>query len=321
MAGNPGALTTDGVPLDLLRTEVMDLVERHNETTRDWIGLLCGAPTNKTTANVRIRGMQFQRMGSDTTEPFVQSVPRYSVTLNEPEYFGLAGAITQRAWMKGMDAAEVRELGVECVNADRRLVTNLILQEMLTDGGWYAQSLTPPNFKNNAFDSTHDHYLGFNVSGIPTAASIVQAKHHITEHGYGDSLVCFLNNDQISEWEQDADMVTATAEMNSPLVQRLLEFGYTPSFQLSGVPIIAEDWVPTNYGVMFSVGALPLRWRIEDNAATANLMEWQKPGDAQYNVWNEFVRVGAATVVLPGAGVSMYFNSDTWADASLDIAA
>lgn len=319
MAGNPGALTTDGVPLDRLRTEVFDSVERHNETMRDWIGLLAGAPTNKTTANVRTRGMRFERMGGDTTEPFVQSVPRYTVDLNEPEYYIMAGAITQKAWLKGMDAGEVRELGVEAVNADRRLVTNLMLQEMLTDGGWYAAGLTPPAFKNNTFDGGHDHYLGFNVAGVPTAASIVQAKHHITEHGYGDDLVCFLNNDQISEWEQDADMVTATAEMDSPLVQRLLEFGYMPSFRLSGVPIIAEDWVPSNYGAMFSVSAHPLRWRITDNPASANMLEWDQSPSAQYNVWNEFVRVGAATVVLPGAGVSMYFNSETWADATLDL--
>lgn len=321
MADYLGPLTSDSVPLEMLYTEITDSVERHNEIMRQYMTLLCGAPTQKRTKHIRTRSMQFEDSGSDTTVANRQHVDRGSIDLEDPVRKILRAGITARAWEEGISSDEVREHYAEAVDADKRLITEKVFKTGLTDGGWYDATMTvaPPSYAMNTFQTTHDHYLAYNVSGTPTIDAIVDAKHHITEHGYDKNLVLFLNNDEIANIEKLAEWASPSGDMSSPVIQSLQKFGFTPSFEASGVPIVADDWVPSGYGLMWCLSFKPFTWRITDNSVTANMLAFEKDATAQYKWEGDFVRWISCTVTAPGAGVAMYFNSGTWTDPTFNV--
>lgn len=323
LPGTMGAFTTDGIPLHLLYTEMMDSVEMHNEHMRDFMGLFCGAPTQKRVEQIRTRSMQFQRAGSDTARPNMQHVDRFEIDLKTPERLFLNASITAEAWERGMSSDEVQTHHAEAMAADKRLVVNAILEEALTGGCWYNGTLTPPKFKNNTFASSHTHYLAANLSGVPDVATLVTAKHEIMHHGYEKGIVTFLNSEQVSNIEKLTEFDGSEAAMVSPMMQRLQEFGYTVNFQVAGIPIIEEDWVPAGYGLAVALGDKPMRWRITDNAVTANVIVGTHPmqGDIAYHFIEDYARWVSCTGIMPGAGVAMYFGSGTWADAPISLAA
>lgn len=319
MADNLGALTTDNVPLSALYTEFLDSVERHNEKSRDYIGMFAGAPTKNRTAQIRTRSMAFAKAGSDTTVPDMQHLDRFDIALEDPIRYVAKGAITRASWEKGLASDEVREHHLEALDADYRLITEYFMSKMLTDGGWYDATLTPPSYKKNTFASSHDHYLAYNVSGTPTLAHFNAARHHIAEHGFNSGVVAFINNDQVEKIENLAEWVSPAADMDSPVIQRLQEFGMTPAFKAGGMPVYEEDWVPSGYGLVVSLGVKPLRWRITDNPVTADLIAFEQDANLQYQWTGEYARWCSATVVMPGAGCAIYWGSGTWADPTFDV--
>lgn len=323
MAIVPGAFTTDGIPLQQLYTEMMDSVEMHNETMRDFMGLFCGSPTQKRMEQIRTRSMQFQRAGSDTTRPNMQHVDRWEIDLKTPERMVLNASITAEAWEKGMSSDEVQTHHNEAMAADKRLIVNAVLEEALTGGCWYNGTVTPPRYKNNTFLSSHDHYLAFDLDGTPNMAALVEAKHEVAHHGYDKGIVLFLNSEQIANIEKLTEFDGSDAALVSPMMQKLQEFGYTVNFQASGIPIIEEDWVPAGYGLAVALSEKPLRWRITDNAVTANVIVATHPmqGDIAYHWIEEYARWISCTGVMPGAGVALYFGGSTWVDAPISIAA
>lgn len=323
LPGTMGAFTTDGIPLELLYTEVLDSVEMHNEFMRDFMELFCGAPTQKRVEHIRTRSMQFQRAGRDTTRPNMQHVDRYQIDLKTPERLLLNASITAESWEKGMSSDEVQTHHAEAMAADKRLVTNAILEEALTGGCWYNGTMTPPKYKNNKFDSDHSHYLAANLNGVPDVATLVEAKHHLIEHGYDKGFVTFLNSEQISSIEKLTEFDGSKTALFSPLMQRLQEFGYNISFQVAGVPIVEEDWVPVGYGLTVSLNEKPMRWRITDNTVTADVIVATHQPQSQIGYYwiEEYARWVSATGVMPGAGVAMYFGGSAWVDAPISLAA
>ena len=321
--GTFGAFTTDGVPLYLLYTEMIDSVEMHNEFMRDFMALFCGAPTQKRIEHIRTRSMQFQRSGMDTTHPNMQHVDRFEIDLKTPERLVLNASIDSAAWEKGMSSDEVQTHHAEAMNADKRLVTNAILEEALTGGCWYNGTMTPPKYKNNVFTPDHNHYLGFDLSGVPDVNALVTAKHHLIEHGYEKGLVTFMNSEQVSSIEKLTEFSGADAAMVSPLMQGLQEFGYTINFQVAGVPIIEEDWVPAGWGLTVALAEKPMRWRMTDNAITADVIvaTHQPQSQIAYYWIEEYARWVSATGVMPGAGVASYYGASTYEDAPILLAA
>lgn len=318
---NLGALTTDHVPVAQLYTEMIDSVELHNEFMRDFLNLFCGNPTQKRTEQIRVRSMEFQRAGSDTARPDRQHLDRFNVDLKDPERFFLNTSITAAAWEQGLSSDEVQAHHREAMNADKRLVVNAILEEALTGGCWYNGTFAPPKYKNNSFNSAHTHYLAKALSGVPDMEILVNAKHHVMHHGYDKNIVCFLNSTQIANIEKLTKFDGSEAALVSPLMQELQRFGYTSSFQAAGMPVVEEDWVPVNYGLVVSLAEKPMRWRITDNPVTRNVIAntHDVQGDISYRFVEDYVRWVSCTGVMPGAGCAMYFNGGTWVDAPISL--
>ena len=312
MAGTPGALTTDDVSTQMLYNEMIDSVERHNEMDRNFKSLFCGEPTQKRTAQVRQRGMTFELRGADTNQPDMQHVPRTNITLHDPVDWALNASITHRTWEAGMSSDEIREAHAEALDADNRLLTQVIVQQALTDGGWWDATVAPPRYKMDVHLATHDHYLAANVAGIPLLAHFTNAKQHIIHHGYpADDIVSFINSAQAATIENRAEWGTAPGPMPTPVMARLQEFGFTPSFKAAGIPVYAENWIPQNYMLMVCLTPKPMRWRITDNAATADLIVRTMVANdfdmsIKYCFIEEYVRWTSATIVQRGAGVAYY---------------
>ena len=86
-------------------------------------------------------------------------------------------------------------------------------------------------------------------------------------------------------------------------------------------PIWRRVVLPDNYTLVMSLQEPPMRWKIWDNATTADLINYGgiTPGDMDMgHFWlQELVRwTGGPTVVAPAAGVAIYLDGATWVDST-----
>lgn len=317
-----GPKTSDDIPAELLRTEFIDSVERHNEADRNFKNLFCKT-TRKDTVEVRQRSMVFQKSGADSTTPDFQHLEYQRITVPDPERYLCRPGLTRAAWEAGLASDEVREMHSEALDADSRFITQMVLQEMLTDGGWWDAAMTtaPPPFKMNTFATSEDHYLAANVAGVPAYAHWTNAKHHIQEHGYGFtgqggcSVISFMNSEQGEQVENVADWVDATnTRMDTAVLERLQTYGLTPQFTVAGVGVVLEDWVPENYLLFVDSNVKPCHWHLTDNSEADNLMVLMHDDNVQYYGVGDYIRWGSAKVTLRGAGCCYYLDSATWTD-------
>lgn len=309
-----GAVTTDNVPLDILRTEMLRGIERYNETSKDFKSIFANQ-TVKNKVRVYQRTKQFKNMGSDTTVPDMQRLDYQEISLAEPVRWGLKSAVTQESLDYGISSEDVRAEHAEALAADKRLITQICVNAMLVDGGWWDATAAPPAFKSNTHASTHDHYLAYNVAGVLDTSHVAAAKRHIKEHGFGENLVLFLNGAQIEDIESAVEFSSAKP---SEMMDKIMELGVRPEAMVSGIPIIQEDWFPENYALMVDLAVKPLYWRNpEGRAADGGLQVYDHPGDVQYNLNCDYVRYTSATVGIRSAGVAIYLNSATWADPTI----
>lgn len=322
MPGTPGALTTDDVPLLLLYNEFRDSVERHNEMDRNFKTLLCRAATTKRTATIRTRSMRFQESGEDTTQPDYQHVGRHDIDLEAPRRWVIGTGITARAYEDGISSDEVREHNAEILDADDRLLQEVVVRRSLwnTAGGWYNGTIMPPYFKMNRFVAAHTHYLAANVAGVPLLAHFTAMKQHITEHGYTQNLVAFTHTTQATNIINNTEWAAAVGAgpMNTPVMARLQELGFGAPFMAAGVPVYAEDWIPEDYILMVSLDVKPMDWRVPEGGDNGNrnvkdLMLFDvAAGDeslmVKYLFIEEAVRRTSATVTAQGAGVVTYLG-------------
>lgn len=316
-----GPLTIDGVPMEQLYNVFRDDLSLHQQDMSRFKGLFCGADTIKSTVTVRHAGLTMRRRGGEGTNAALQYLPRYEVPLMYPVAYEVAAAITQDAWERGMDASEVALHGQGILAADAEIVTKAIINSLFADGGWYDGTLAPPTWGSNTFDATHDHYLTYAASSMPTVEIMAEAKRHLTHHGYGSNLVAWINGDSATELEKDAAPVNE-ATMNLPWIQDLQVMGFLTGFQMAGVPLLANEWVPPGYMSVqaFPGGERPMRWRITEQPATANLIMFENPAATECTHWQGAAHrwVGGPTVVVPGCGVAVQLNSANDADAYVD---
>jgi len=314
-----GAVTIDNVPVDLLRTEMIRGVERYNEMDRNFRSIFC-TQTTGSTVRVYQRTKRFRRMG-DTTVPDTSRLDYQEIDLQAPTRYGIKSGVSQAALDQGITAADVMEEHTEALQADQRLITQSVLYPMLNDGGWWDATATPPPFKTNVFLSTHDHYLGYNVGGVPTLAIFNRMRHHINEHGWTGSIVAWMHNAQVENIENIAEWATAPAVMATPAIMKLQAAGFTPSFVAGGTPIVAEDWIPENYLLLTSLESKSLRWRNhEGRAKDGRLQVWRNADNVQYYLDEDYVRYAfCATVALRSVGVAAKLDAGAWADPAATV--
>ena len=326
MAAGTGLYTTDGIPAQILYTEIARSVELYNHTENQFKELFC-KDTRKKTVRVPQRSMQFHT-ASDTGDPEWSQLNNREYTLPDPIAYELAEGYTKHAWEQGLSADEVRQQRAEAIKADSRLIQQIVLKEMLTDSGWWDASMStaPPTFKSNSFATTHDHYLAANVAGVPTKAHFDTMKGHIIEHGYGPTLVAFINHAQATAIEAVAEWQTTNNYVSTSTIDFLQKVGLWPStlssnnvLMASGVPVLVEDWVPAYYMLMVAVNDVdkPLRWRLPESTNGVEGLITDTDDTFKWMI-TKFRRWTSAKIVHQGAGCAYYLNSATWTDASFE---
>lgn len=318
MAAN-GAFTTDHVAAQQLYTEFTESVAVQNEGGVPFRTQLCKETTQKT-VRVRQRSMSAQKLGADTTVPDRQRMEYVEFTLPEPIRYGVATAMTREAFDRGVSSDEMREEHAEALRAMGRYATEAIISAAMLDGGWWDAAMTaaPPNYKMNTFATTHDHYLAYDVNGVPALSHFIDLKRTIQEHGYGRT-VGFMHGDNAALIEKKAEWAAATDVSAGGVLADLQKLGVTPAFMAAGMPVAVEDWIPENYLLVFSLDEKPLRWRHPEGSGNSDIYTVDSVPDGQYKFISEYYSYRSTKVVHRGAGACAYLASGTWTDPTFNI--
>lgn len=323
-----GAMTTDDRSVRQIVNEVIDSIERHNETAVNFKTQFCNT-TRKENVTVRQRSMTFRPMGSDTTVPEMQHLDDRVLTLAKPTRWGAREAITKAAQEYGIASDDLIESSREAMDADYRFVAQVVLKSMLNDGGWWdaAMSKAPPSFKMNSFATSHEHYLADDVSGVPELAHFSRLKRHIQEHGYGytnpgasagarqTAVAVWINGDLAEEIENTAEWIDSTNDrISGQVMDSLQRLGVTPNFTAAGCAVVTDDWIPDNYMLAFDPTVKPCHWRHTDNPEADDLIVIPTTDNVQYVGVEDYIRWQSCRVTLRGAGACYYLNSSSWTD-------
>jgi hypothetical protein len=313
-----GPFTSDGVSLtnlyrrrDALLAEYAAQIDLKSE--------LCES-TWQPTLDVEQSAKTFKKAPSDTSLAPVEHLDIQTITIPQPVKYHLAGAVTQDAIKKGMTAAQVMREITSIIDADRRLVAQLIMKELLTDGGFWDATAAPPRYGNNDLTSSHDHYYPSSASGVMSLTIAAHMKRLLTEHGSEGELILMVNGDQIEKMEVQAEWVSAVAD-KTPLLNALQINGFTPQFKTDGVTWIQNDYCPTYYGVMLRVvpNFKPLAWRFavrpDDN--DDRLLSYVTAPDEAFARREAYVRWGAVKVQRRSVGVAVDLAHGVWSDPSV----
>lgn len=308
-----GPVTSDGVSAEVLRTRQIAAAREYN-TEPSLKSLLCESVWQDT-LEIYQSAKTMRKLGGDTELATREQADVQTITIPKPEKFGTAYGITQDSLKKGITSLQVMQEFSTAIDADRRLVNQMIVKTMLTDGGWWDATAAPPRSANNAMTSSHDHYIAYNVAGVVALAHVARAKRLVNEHGIPGDVIAMWNGDQIEKMEVQAEWVSAAA-MKTPLLNELQIKGVTPSFYTGGVLWVQNDYMPSGYGWVGSVNSMykPLAWRYAFQPSDTNdgLIQYAKPEDEQYYRNESFIRWGACAVQMRSLGVAIDLNHATY---------
>lgn len=320
MAIVPGPLTSDDVlPL---QTIIDRMVFERNQADMNWRSVFCD-PTIELYVRVKQHAMRMRPHGSDTATPDLQKSTHQTITLPTPKKYSAAAGVTQEALEQGVTRAEVMDDVNDLFAADTEFLIQSTTRGLLLDGGWWDTTATPPNWAQNTFAGTHEHYLAYNQAGVLTLANVVTMKRHIQEHGFGmgGGLLMLMNGSNVAEIEKLPELATAPGPMPTGVMDSLQANGIGPEFRLSGVNFAKTDWLPENYALMVDLSTKPMLWR--NPAGTASdgaLRDYSVQPDIRYAGVRQLTRYGdSAKVRYRSAGVAVYLGSGTWTDPTITL--
>jgi len=317
MAATMGYLNSDQV-MGVL-TELIQGTDLYNAETKNWKSQLCN-DTILETERVLQRSKVMKAMGDDTSRPDFQRMNYQEIALAAPVRYGIASGVTQVAIDQGITEQMVRADHAEALQADKRLMIQICVDAMLQDGGWWDATATPPQWLGNAFLSTHDHYLAYSQSGIPTLANFSEIKRTIQEHGFGagqGNIIAVINGNMAEKIENLAEWATAPGPMPTSTLDALQVFGVTPAFRAAGVVVAVNDAIPDNYVSAWALDERPLHWRNPRGLPNGGLQAYPEGPSVTMASAASYTRWGSATVTLRGAGCAMYLNNATWANPTV----
>lgn len=302
-----------------LLTELRASTDFYNEQDENWPALLCNM-TKKETVRWPQRTTSFRPVGEGGT-PLRQRIDYQEVEIPEPIRYGIGSAITQKALEDGLDEEQVRQNHTDILNADYRLMTRLCTRAMLSDGGWWDGTATPPRWAENLFTAGHSHYMADGTVDTPTLEHWSAIKRHIQEHGFGRGagVIACINGDMAMRIVNTAEYVQDPQPMPTRTMETLQWLGLTPSFRAAGVYITETDWVPDPYIMAWAIGEKPLHWRIPDGMDSNILLTWEQPEDVRIKGNFDYIRRGNTAVTLRGAGVAMVLDSAAWVDPDIQL--
>ena len=320
-----GALTSDDIPLSQLYTEIYDEIVNYNQVAVNFYTLLC-QPTTKHSVRVDQRGMEFEELGGDTQTPAMQHIPYVDFDLPKPRKFGLATAVTAEELDEGIDSVTVLTRGAQAVEGDKRLVQKWVMREALQMGSWWdaTETVAPPPYGINVFDTNHSHFLFRDADGIPDVNDIADMLQHLVHHGYTEDITCWMNSWTVTNLVKVAKIEPQTNLFLSPtpIVAQLQEAGYRPAMEMAGVSIYRNEWIPPGYIFMFSAAnEKPFQWRNpEGRARDGGIQVWAHTPNAQYGAFEQYVRYCSVKAVYRGKGVACYLGSASeWVDPVIPV--
>lgn len=313
MATSP--VTSDHVSVETLRTLQLKAVDTYqNEPSLK--SMLC-FPEWRDTIEVYQSPKTMRKLGADTELATHEKVDVQTITIPEPEKFGTAYGITQDSLKRGVTSLQVMQEFATAIDSDRRLVAQMIVKTMLTDGGWWDGTVAPPRAANNSMTAAHEHYIAYNVAGVPILAHVARGKRLLNEHGITGDIIAMWNGDQIEKMEVAAEWSGAAAR-KSELLEKLQIKGFDPAgaFYTAGVLWIQNDYMPSGYGWMGCLNELykPLAWRyaFQPDDTQDGLIRYTRPEDEQYYKNESFIRWGACVCAMRSLGVAIDLNHATY---------
>lgn len=314
-----GPVTSDGVPLDVLRTKIQRFLPEYNVNGIPTLKSLLTEDTWQETLQVDQNPKTFERAGQDTAEIPMQRLTHQNITMPTPHKRVLGSGVTQDALHFGLTAAQVMEEWESCRDAHTRFLNQWVMRAALLDGGWWDATATPPRYANNVMASSHDHYLAYNASGVLSLTACNRTYRTLQEHGYGIDPVLFVNGNNLELTSNLADWSTEIQAM-TPAMESLQQAGFKALRRAGGLTIVQNDYCPVNYCWATDLGASkkPIAWRERTLPTVATGLQMYEDGpNAQWYQRREFVSWAGAAVQVRGAGVAIYLGAAQWTDPTV----
>ncbi len=317
-----GIRTIDNISANDLYNKYLGWIDEYNtnpEYVSEFINRV-GIKIDKPNAVLSEAHLEFIE-NADLNVPDWQKAKETSIPL-ELKYYALGQAFTRR-FINSSSSYELDERTKKAIAADQRLVMKKYFGTMLkkTASGFYrGTGFTPPKFKNNTFDSTHQHYIMSNL-GVGDAEwdidDIRWVKENILEHGYSAlNLHLYANSNTIRDIEGWGSWyASANTTVPSRLTDTLSTEGFAQGVSIEGFVLHHEEWLPDNYMLFLSHDEPCVAERIHPNPSARGLMLIPGKNSNCQLEDSYYERAIGCAVISKGAGVVMYNTTgSTWAD-------
>ena len=326
-----GFTTTDGIDLnEVLYNTVLPIVDLYNQEEEiDLRALLCSDWDESYIKFDASGHWKFQKLAE--SEKPTSKKKAWGKMQKDTAKYGLDISYTYD-WLMSEAASseEIGRMAAKAVARDRSLQTAIILDEVLTTGGFFDGTFsanekmsTPPTYGANTFLGSHSHYVSAGSATI-TLATLTAMKLHIKEHGFGsNSIIGFMNSDMEKNIEDIAGWYGAsvgTTTLPGNLIDGIAVDGFKGT--LLGINWKTTEWMPTGYLAIVGTPATgeekPIKYIQKKNPSAKGLI--LTPGsydpkypiiDATYLHWLE------ALVIARGAGVVYQLTTGAYANPSV----
>jgi len=310
-----GFTTTDGIDLnEVLYNTVLPIVDLYNrEEVLDLRALLC-SDWDESYLKFDASGQwKFQKLAE--SEKPTSKKKAWGKMQKDCAKYGLdIGYTFDWLMSENSSSEEITRLASKAVERDRALQTAVILDEILTSGGFFSGSFsanekmtTPPTYGANEFTAAHSHYVASGSATI-TLATITAMKLHLKEHGFKGRIWGLMNSDMTRNIEDIAGWygTTSSTVIANPVIDNVSVDGFAG--RLLGVDWKETEWMPNDYLVL--VGSdpsgmdKPLRYIQKKNPSAKGLVLTPGSYDPRYPIIDaDYIHWLEALVVMRGSGV------------------
>lgn len=207
--------TRDGVDLNQIWDEFQQSLELHNQERQRLIQLLTFGVSQPIERIPQMSGGDLFEEASEFGEPQgIRVTPEYWTLGYDFRWYDLAIRYTWK-FLADATQSQVEALNNLAINADNELLFKRVMQAVFDNRTRQAtiyddpinvypfyngDGVAPPDYKNNTFDSTHNHYVTTGSTPL-VGRDLVDLYRLLTEHGYGDepgmSVIILANETEV----------------------------------------------------------------------------------------------------------------------------
>jgi hypothetical protein len=333
--------TTDGVDYNELWAEFQETIRIQNAERQLIIQYLSFPVTSLTESVTQLSSSRFERATEFGEPRGVRQKPKAFFLGYDFDWYDIAARFTWR-YLLDATSAQVEAIHASVLDADNQLVFTKVLEALYNNENrtadiedqevnvyalYNGDGTTPPRYKTNTFDGTHNHYLVSGAAAI-TPGDLDDLYEHLRHHGYGAengvNQVVAVNSREgkvIRGFRitngATYDFIPAAGEPTD----RLLEpgqviFGNQPSSTFRGLNVIGkyghqliveDDLFPAGYVVVIGTGGPenlnnPVGIRQHPAAPGLRLV---KGRDADYPLTDSFYQRGIGTGIRQRGGAAV----------------